>query len=165
MHRFIEGLREPMVLSHHPLCGRFDDHVFVLRGRKVCRGCATAYPVAIVALLTLMAVWPLPYDGLFFLSVVAFILNLGRFLVRRRIMTDILFNSLLGVSLAAVIASALTAPSGERTVIAAVAVFVFIAFNLLKGYRMFSTCRRCPSSPRFPDCSIRPLGPDNDAIR
>lgn len=165
MHKFIEGLREPMVLSHHPLCGRFDDHVFVLRGRKVCRGCATAYPAAIVALLALMAVRPLPYDGLFFLSVVAFILNLGRFLVTRRIMTDVLFNSLLGVSLAAVIASALTAPSGERTVIAAVAVFVFIAFNLLKGYRMFSTCRRCPSSPRFPDCSIRPLGPDNDAIR
>lgn len=165
LHRFVEGLREPIVISHHPLCGRFDEHVFVLKGRRVCRGCITAYPVAIVSLLALLALRPLPYDTLFIFSVAVFILNLGRFLARRSIVTDILFNSLLGISLAAIIMSALTAPSGERIVIAAIAVFVFIMFNLIKGYRMFSTCRRCPSSSQFPNCSIRPLELDHDAIR
>ena len=165
MHRFIEGLKEPIVLSHHPLCGRFDEHVFVLRGRSICRGCAIAYPVAIAALLALLIFRPLPYDALFVLSVGAFVLNLGRFLIKRSIMTDILFNSFLGISLASIIASALTAPSGERIAIAALAVLVFIAFNLLKGYRMFSTCRTCAFSSRFPDCSIRPLWPENEAIR
>lgn len=163
--KFIEDLKEPLVLSHHPLCDRFDEHVFHLGGRKVCRGCATAYPVAIIVLLGLLIFHPLPYDALFILSVAAFVLNLGRFMVKRSIMTDILFNSLLGLSLAAIIASTLTAPSGERTAIAALAVSVFIVFNLIKGYRMFSTCRRCPMSARFPDCTVGPTERENEAIR
>ncbi|MCG7844759.1 MAG: zinc-ribbon domain-containing protein [Methanomassiliicoccales archaeon] len=34
---------EPILLAHHPLCGRFDDHLLTIRGRKVCRSCGTAY--------------------------------------------------------------------------------------------------------------------------
>ena len=155
IRRFIEGLKEPIVLSHHPLCGRFDNHVFEIKGRKVCRGCITAYPVAIISLIIILIFRPFSYDILFISSVVAFIINLGRFLIKRNVATDIIFNSLLGISLAAVVTSALTAPPEMRTIIAAIAVFTFIAFNLFKGYRMFSTCRSCPHSSQFPDCSVK----------
>lgn len=165
LHRFVAGLKDPLVLSHHPLCGRFEEHVYVLRGRKVCRGCVTVYPVAMTVLIILLIFRPLQYDALFTLSVFTFILNLGRFLARRSVVTDMLFNSLLGISLAAIVSSALTAPAGDRTTIAAIAVLVFIAFNLFKGYRMFSTCRCCPSSRQFPKCAVNPLVPENDAIR
>jgi hypothetical protein len=163
LRRFVDGLREPIVLAHHPLCGRFEEHVFVLRGRKVCRGCVTAYPAAITALLAFLTLRPLAYDALFALSLLAFGLNLGRFLFSRSVLTDILFNALLGISLAAVISAALLAPPGERTIIAAIAVFVFIAFNLFKGYRMFATCRSCPSFHKFPHCTVQRPWPEDEA--
>lgn len=33
----------PYRLSHHPLCTNFFEHVFIIRGRKVCRGCFMQY--------------------------------------------------------------------------------------------------------------------------
>jgi hypothetical protein len=45
--------RDPIILSHHPLCGKFEGHFFHIRGRRVCIGCATVYPTAILTALLL----------------------------------------------------------------------------------------------------------------
>lgn len=39
----------PYRISHHPLCDNFNDHVFIIRGKKVCRGCALFYPGVLLA--------------------------------------------------------------------------------------------------------------------
>lgn len=33
----------PYRLSHHPLCTNYSEHVYIIRGRKVCRGCLMQY--------------------------------------------------------------------------------------------------------------------------
>lgn len=34
-------------MSHHPSCQTFDDDVYHVRGRRLCIGCFTSYPIAI----------------------------------------------------------------------------------------------------------------------
>ena len=33
----------PYRLAHHPLCKNFDDHMYRIKGQKVCRGCVNLY--------------------------------------------------------------------------------------------------------------------------
>ena len=42
----------PFLLSHHPLCSSFDDHVYKVGKRRFCVGCFTLYPTLIILLLT-----------------------------------------------------------------------------------------------------------------
>jgi len=38
--------------AHHPMCESFKDHLYNVRGVWICRGCAVAYPVTILTLLS-----------------------------------------------------------------------------------------------------------------
>ena len=41
----------PYRISHHPLCDNFSEHVYLIRGQKVCRGCTMQYSGMIFAFL------------------------------------------------------------------------------------------------------------------
>ncbi len=41
----------PYRLAHHPLCKNFDDHMYVIKGQKVCRGCVNLYSGMIAGLI------------------------------------------------------------------------------------------------------------------
>lgn len=41
----------PYRLAHHPLCSKFDDHVYIIKGKKVCRGCVNMYSGFLVGLI------------------------------------------------------------------------------------------------------------------
>lgn len=41
----------PYRLAHHPLCERFSDHVYHIKGYKVCKGCVNLYIGFIVGLI------------------------------------------------------------------------------------------------------------------
>ena len=43
--------RYPYRLAHHPLCDHFADHVYTIRGYKVCRGCFNLYSGMIIGLI------------------------------------------------------------------------------------------------------------------
>ena len=48
---------KPIMLSHHPNCDTFSDHVYHLGKRRLCIGCFTFYPVIIITIiLTLLFV-------------------------------------------------------------------------------------------------------------
>ena len=97
--KFMDELRnEPILLSHHPLCGRFSDHLLTIRGRKVCRGCITVYPTFAVMLVILLMVRP-EFMVAFVGSLFLFCVQLSRFITtgRRR---STFFNTVLGSSLA-----------------------------------------------------------------
>lgn len=38
-------------LSHHPLCERFKDDCYEIRGHRLCIGCFTAYPIALFSIV------------------------------------------------------------------------------------------------------------------
>lgn len=143
--------RDPIILSHHPLCGRFDDHVFKVRGRSVCIGCATVYPSALVTALVLLGVGPVPFSIVSAIALSSFAVNLLRFLAKSHRLS-VLFNAGLGVSSGAALFSTAYAPEDLRLVVVLVVIAVAAVFSLLKGYRVFTKCKSCEHYPEFPSC-------------
>lgn len=145
---------EPILLSHHPMCGRFGDHMFNIKGRAVCIGCVTVYPSALISLAFLLAAGINSFGTLLYIAVAPFLLNLFRLVLKKRRVFSVFFNILLGVSLASSVLCIICAPDSIRIfvflfVLAAASVFVF-----LKGMRVFMTCRRCLDYPNFPACRM-----------
>lgn len=144
---------DPIILAHHPLCGRFDDHVFRIRGRAVCLGCATVYPSALVTSLLLLIVGPVSFSVVFPIALSFFALNLVRF-VRRGHRLSVLFNISLGISAGAAVFSGVYAPGDLQLAVIASGLAVVVSFSFLKGRRVFATCKSCPRYREFPHCSL-----------
>jgi uncharacterized membrane protein YidH (DUF202 family) len=51
------GLIKPFILSHHPNCRYFENDVYNVGGRRLCIGCFTSYPIA----LLVVALWFLDF--------------------------------------------------------------------------------------------------------
>jgi len=158
--RLLNEIRgEPILLAHHPLCGRFDDHLLTLRGRKVCRGCITVYPAALAAMILVLLLGP-EFEPAFIGSLVLFAAQLVRFAWSGR-WTSILFNVVLGASLALVLYSAIVCPPDLRLFVYPFIITVFVVFQYLKGRKMLSQCESCPERAAYPECARAPRGPEN----
>lgn len=156
--KFIDELRnEPILLAHHPLCGRFDDHLLTVRGRKVCRGCITVYPTFAVILLLLFLGRP-EFLPAFAGSLIVFAAQLMRFLIKGR-GWSIFFNAALGSSLALVAYAALVCPSELRVFVYPFILTVIVVFEYLKGKRMLNQCKECPDRANYPRCARGPTDP------
>lgn len=145
--------KDPILLSHHPLCGKFDDHVFKIRGRHVCIGCTTVYPSAVATALLLSVTNQTSFWIVFPIALSFFAVNLTRLLTKSH-RFSVLFNVCLGVSLGASILSAIYAPDGLQPLVIVVGLAVAFSFSLLKGYRVFAVCRRCERYGEFPACHL-----------
>jgi len=143
--------RDPIILSHHPLCGKFEDHFFRIRGRCVCIGCATVYPSAILTVVLLSITNLDSFSVVFPIALSSFALNLLRVLDRRHRL-PILFNALLGISLGTSLLSAVNAPGDLQLIVIVVGLGVAIVFAFLKGYRVLATCKSCQRYHEFPHC-------------
>jgi len=67
---------KPILLSHHPNCDKFSDHVYHVGKRLLCIGCFTFYPVIIITIiLTLLFVELNDYNliGMYLISFIFFI--------------------------------------------------------------------------------------------
>jgi hypothetical protein len=149
--KLLDELRnEPILLSHHPLCGKFDDHLLKIRGKKVCRGCVTVYPTAALLFLTLWLVRP-GFQSVLMLALVLFGIQLMRFQSSGHLMA-IMFNLMLGSSLASIIYSAIVCPPDLRALLYPFIAAVILGFEYLKGRRILSRCRNCPDHGSFPEC-------------
>lgn len=145
---------EPIILAHHPLCGRFDDHMLIISGRKVCRGCATVYPTALAAIVILVLLRS-EFLPAFITSLVLFGSQLSRFFFSGG-KASILFNVVLGASLASVIYSLIVCPPDLRLYVYPFVIVVYTSFQYLKGKRMLSQCESCPNRPSYPGCARGP---------
>ncbi|HNU36430.1 MAG TPA: hypothetical protein PKJ15_07510 [Methanomassiliicoccales archaeon] len=150
---------EPILLAHHPLCGRFDDHLLTVRGRKICRGCVTVYPTFLVMLVLLSLSGP-TFEAAFLASLLLFSFQLMRFVASGR-WTAILFNVVLGSSLAMVIYSAIVCPPELRIYVYPFIITVIVVFEYLKGRRMLDRCKECPSYASYPLCARGPGKPED----
>jgi hypothetical protein len=142
---------DPIILSHHPLCGRFEDHVFKIRGRYVCIGCATVYPSAIITALLLSILNTSSFAIVFPIALSSFAANLMRFLSKSHRLS-LLFNTSLGISLGAYLLSAIHSPENLRLGVVLGGLAVAISFSFLKGYRVLAKCKSCQSYRDFPSC-------------
>lgn len=143
-------------LAHHPLCGRFDDHLFRVRGRPACLGCFTVYPSAaamlILALLTPVLSWAgeveyaLLAAGLFLMSLVRLVRLEG---LRWKLLPRVCMGLALG---SFILLNLHIADSWHR----AAAWLAFLgALAALIGYkasRFLKPCETCPYLSRRPAC-------------
>jgi len=139
------------LLAHHPLCGRFDDHLLTIRGRKLCRGCATVYPTFALILLLLFLGRP-EFVAAFAASLFLFAFQLFRFLIHGR-GWSMMFNMMLGSSLALVTYSAVVCPPELRIYLYPFIIGVIVVFQYVKGRRMLRGCEECPSRAFYPRCA------------
>ena len=142
------------MLAHHPLCGRFDDHLLNIRGRKVCRGCVTVYPTFAFIMVLLFMGRP-EFMAAFMASLFSFTFQLLRFLIPGR-GWSIFFNTVLGSSLALAAYSAIVCPPDLRLFVYPFIVTVIVVFEFLKGRRMLKRCKECPSHASYPRCARGP---------
>ena len=143
--------KDPIILSHHPLCGKFDDHVFKIRGRYVCIGCVTVYPSAVVTLLLLSIMNMSSFAIAFPIALSTFAVNLLRFLDKNHRLSPIL-NVILGMSVGTSLLSAVNAPNNIQLAVILVGVTVAFSFLFIKGHRMLAGCKSCQRYPEFPSC-------------
>lgn len=66
----------PYRLAHHPLCSEFKDHVYIIRGAEVCRGCVNMYSGVLLGLI-LMPIFDVVLNMNYWM---AFALNWGLYL-------------------------------------------------------------------------------------
>lgn len=50
---YILRAAKPLLLSHHPNCDRFQNHVINIKGHRICFGCLIIYPTLILSLITI----------------------------------------------------------------------------------------------------------------
>jgi hypothetical protein len=143
--------KDPIILSHHPLCGKFDDHVFKIRGRYVCIGCMTVYPSAIVTVLLLSITNMNSFGIAFPIAVSSFAVNMMRYLSKSH-RFSVPFNMILGVSVGASLLSAIYAPKDIQLAVILVGLAVAFSFEFLKGHRVLARCKSCQRYPEFPIC-------------
>jgi len=143
--------KDPIILSHHPLCGKFDDHMFKIRGRYICIGCVTVYPSAVVTLLLLSIMNMNSFVIAFPIALSSFAVNLLRFLEKNHRLSLIL-NVILGVSVGASLLSAVNAPNNIQLAVILVVVTVAFSFMFFKGHRVLARCKSCQRYPEFPSC-------------
>lgn len=143
---------EPIVLAHHPLCGRYDDHFFIISGRKVCRGCLTVYPSAIVAFVVLVLLGVEDFYLLYGTAFVLFLINFLRIVFHRSKASNIAFNIMLGTVLALTVQALLHCPDDAKMFFYPFTLVAAAIFMGLRGHRLFSKCKKCPEYHRYPKC-------------
>ena len=163
----------PYRTSHHPLCDNFIEHTYLIRGRKVCRGCAMQYSGMVLAFLLVILVslpiinfWPEMSE--FQIGVLLYFLIfptiLTAFVIKNRIFKDFA-RLLLGVAFSLAFLLFLFTSN----------LFVkgFIFINFLPGYIYLQKCREhknneickeCNEYEHFPHCSGYQIYDDREKI-
>jgi uncharacterized membrane protein len=143
----------PYRISHHPLCDNFSDHVYLIRGRKVCRGCTMQYSGMILAFL-LILFGSLPIINFwrgwndFQIGILLYILILPTistaFIIKSRKVKDVA-RFMLGMAFTIAFILFLLTPN--------LLVKGFIAINFLPGYIYLQKRREIKNNEICEDCS------------
>ena len=64
---------KPLLLSHHPPCEKFDEHVYHIGNKKLCIGCFTYYPTVLITFVLTLLFVELTFYNLAFLGFIAFL--------------------------------------------------------------------------------------------
>ncbi len=164
MENISDGNRQPpmkphmgaLILSHHPLCRHFDEHVIEIRGRKYCKGCLLSYPTMIITLISglfIPAFQNFTYFDFLILALITILISLGRLIPFRSNSLSIILRINFGLSLGFGLLSILLAPDIFYVVM------IFFSFALIHGSivffkwkKFFEPCKECEYYPHFPAC-------------
>ncbi len=141
------------LLSHHPACERFSRHVFVVRGRRVCLGCASAYPGALSAFLVFSCIGSPSIAVLIFIALTAVYINILQYAIpcldRYRAVTAAVRFS-FGFGVVSGFNGVFLAPWPLMAVLFAEYVSFLAVVYVLKMWMDIHICRKCPSGGENP---------------
>ena len=163
----------PYRISHHPLCDNFREHVYHIRGRKVCRGCAMQYSGMIFA-FALIFLGSLPVFNLWIsmneidvgliLYFLIFPTILTAFFIKNRKIKDIA-RFMLGMAFTIAFILLVFTPN--------LLIKIFIFINFLPGYiylqkrretKNNEICENCEEYESRPYCSGYQIYADRESI-
>lgn len=155
--------RNPMYLSHHPLCRYYNHHTFTLYGHQLCMGCFVVYPVASVSTLLISIVWyAVPEIGIFSVETYIFYM-VGLVLISPAISNKLLLNlekkrirmiikTFLAIGLAIIFTPFIFRPHDRLLTISLLSIFL-LPYIVYKGVTSLDDCDGCPEKDEFPNCS------------
>lgn len=140
----------PLRLSHHPLCDNFSNHVFVIRGKKFCRGCTMFYPSLVlgglVAFVLQFHLLPTITLGIV-MTVLLLPTVVAQLFKLPRPMRDV-SKAILGMDSGLGILVITFHPDlWARIAVILVAVPMIMIVETVRQKRDFNTCQRCPEFP------------------
>lgn len=149
----------PYRLSHHPLCGNFREHVYVIRGKQICRGCTMQYSGMIIALLIIgvgffMGWWTGLADWELILLLYLLIgpTFLTAFLIENRLLKDI-SRFLLGMAFTTAFVALIFVPNWlVKGLILINLIPGYIYLNRRRSQQNEAVCAQCPEYPQIPHC-------------
>ena len=161
----------PYRISHHPLCDHFKDHVYVIRGNKICRGCVMQYSGMIFSFISVSVGYFLGWwVGLteiqigFILYILVLPTILTAFLVKNRKIKDIA-RFLLGASFSLAFILLIFTPDWL--------IKGWILLNFIPGYMYLNkrrakknneVCSQCEEKEKIPNCSGYQIYADREKI-
>ncbi|MFX0182632.1 MAG: hypothetical protein ACFE95_06065 [Candidatus Hodarchaeota archaeon] len=161
----------PYRISHHPLCSNFEDHIYLVKGTKICRGCVMQYSgmifsFVIIGIGSLYEVW----SGLteiqigFTLYILIIPTFLTAFIIESRMIKDIA-RLLLGASFTVAFLLLIFTPDWI--------IKVWILLNFIPGYIYLNKrrakknneiCSTCQERHNIPFCSGYQIYTDREKI-
>jgi len=155
---FLKGIK-PMALSHHPVCGQFDDHVFKLKNMELCFGCFIGFPTAFITLVILFILRGIMTINPNFLWTVGFYLCcsylLSVFKITKYRIIKILSKILIGIGTGFITTAVLfsTGPLWFRILIILFFFQITTAIvNVKRSYDIHKTCKRCEFKEDWDQC-------------
>ena len=149
---------KPIMLSHHPNCDKFSDHVYHVGRYHLCIGCFTFYPVIIITIiLTLLFVEPNLYNLIimYLISVIFFmpiILNVVGLTKYRFLKISAKASNGVGVGLHLVSVFLLPFPLIIKILTLFEINFLVGAIAYIRSNQIKKDCIKCDYQANWDDC-------------
>jgi hypothetical protein len=155
---FFKGLK-PLILSHHPKCEKFDEHSFIIKGKRFCYGCYIGWPVTFITIIISMIIQIQTYFSLGDLFNMGFILCCSYVLSLIKLtkikIIKIISKVLIGIGLGFIISSIILTEFPLWFKILIILVFLQITtvgVNLKRIYEIEKICKQCSYNEDWDNC-------------
>ncbi|MFX0123482.1 MAG: hypothetical protein ACFFAE_07555 [Candidatus Hodarchaeota archaeon] len=161
----------PYRISHHPFCSNFRDHVYEIRGNRVCRGCLMQYSgiifsFAIIVIGYLLGLWTglteIQVGGILYALIIPTVIT--AFLINNRKIKD-MARFLLGTAFTLAFVLLFFTPD--------LLIKAWILVNFIPGYIYLNrrravkndeVCNECEEFSKMPNCSGYQIYTDRERI-
>lgn len=149
----------PLRVSHHPLCMNFEDHIYHIRGKRICRGCVMQYSGMVISLViitigALFSIWSelneIQIGIVLYLLIIPTILT--AFLLKNRVLKDIA-RFMLGISFTVAFLLLIFTPDfliKGWIVINFIPGYMYL--NMRRGEKNSEICENCEEYNNLPNC-------------
>lgn len=150
---------KPILLSHHPNCDRFKNHIIKIGNLKFCIGCFIGYPSAIISIFIIFFLKSIiQIESIFFLWIGIIFLSffvLSPFNLTKIKFIKIIQKALIGIGAAFLFWWIWTLPNSffdNFMLYLIIFGIILTILNLYHAYGFFRVCKKCNYSLNWKNC-------------